>query len=139
MAKNDRKQSGRPGWGGVVAGVVAGAAVMALVFWAAKEQSPTGVPMQSAPPPAPPAPIATPAGTPAMPDPSEDQLAAAERISAAQAKSLLDAGQAVALDVRDVESFKAGHIPGALQIPLQYVQGEIPYMPRDKKIITYCT
>ena len=43
------------------------------------------------------------------------------------------------LDVRDVDAYAASHIPGALQIPLARVEGEIPYLPKDKPLITYCT
>jgi rhodanese-related sulfurtransferase len=56
-----------------------------------------------------------------------------------EAKRLIDEGGAVVIDVRDFDDYVAGHIPGSLQIPLGYVQGEIPWFPQDKKLITYCT
>ena len=43
------------------------------------------------------------------------------------------------IDVRDVDSYKERHIPGALHIPLAYIAGEVPYLPKDKPIVTYCT
>lgn len=66
-------------------------------------------------------------------------LSGVERISPDGLKDLMDRGEAAIIDVRDIDTFKAGHIPGALQIPLQYVAGETQYFPRDKKLITYCT
>jgi rhodanese-related sulfurtransferase len=48
-------------------------------------------------------------------------------------------GQVTIIDVRDVDSYLASHIPGALQIPVTRIQGEIPYLPKDKPIVTYCT
>jgi rhodanese-related sulfurtransferase len=43
------------------------------------------------------------------------------------------------IDVRDVDAYLAGHIEGALQIPLSYIAGEVPYLRRGKPIVTYCT
>ena len=43
------------------------------------------------------------------------------------------------IDVRDADSYKERHIPGALHIPLAYIAGEVPYLPKDKPIVTYCT
>jgi rhodanese-related sulfurtransferase len=41
--------------------------------------------------------------------------------------------------VRSIEQFVESHIPGALHIPVSRVQGEIPYLPKDKPIVAYCT
>jgi len=60
-------------------------------------------------------------------------------IEQADAKRLLDANGATMLDVRDADAYLASHIAGALQIPLARVEGEIPYFPKDKPIIAYCT
>jgi rhodanese-related sulfurtransferase len=60
-------------------------------------------------------------------------------IGAAELKSLHEKGKVTVLDVRSLEQFSASHIPGALQIPLTRVEGEIPYLKRDKLIVTYCT
>jgi hydroxyacylglutathione hydrolase len=43
------------------------------------------------------------------------------------------------IDVRDADSYRDRHIPGAMHIPLAYIQGEIPYLPKDKPIVAYCT
>ena len=49
-------------------------------------------------------------------------------ISAAQLKQMLDAGQAFNLvDIRSVQEYLSGHVPGALSIP--YAQ--LPYRYRD--------
>lgn len=70
---------------------------------------------------------------------SPAEVAMADRIDVSEVKRMLDEGSAITIDVRDVDSYAAGHIPGALQIPLQYVAGEVPWFPRDRMIITYCT
>lgn len=86
-----------------------------------------------------PAPAAQEMMPPDPPPVSQAELAAAPRITAAEAKALAEAGRAVFIDVRDIESYRAGHVPGALQIPLQYVPGEIPWFPKDRKLVPYCT
>ena len=60
-------------------------------------------------------------------------------IEQAEAKQLVDANNATFLDVRDAEAYLASHITGALQIPLARVQGEVPYLPKEKTIVAYCT
>jgi rhodanese-related sulfurtransferase len=60
-------------------------------------------------------------------------------IEQADAKKLVDANGAAVLDVRDADAYMSSHIPGALQIPLARVEGEIPYLPKDKPLIAYCT
>lgn len=75
---------------------------------------------------------------PAMREVSAMDIERTPRIDVSETRRLLEAGQAITIDVRDVQSYVAGHIPGALQIPLQYIPGEIPWFPRDKKIVTYC-
>ncbi len=69
----------------------------------------------------------------------EAQIAKVPRIEPAALKAKMDKGEVTVVDVRVVDAYRAGHIPGALQIPLEYVAGEIPWFPRDKQIITYCS
>ena len=42
------------------------------------------------------------------------------------------------LDVRQPEEYEAGHIPGAMLIPLGELEARQEELERDKKIITYC-
>lgn len=62
-----------------------------------------------------------------------------ERISIEELKPLVDQGAVTVIDVRSVEQYLAGHLPGSLHIPVTRIQGEIPYLPKDKPIVTYCT
>ncbi len=61
------------------------------------------------------------------------------RMPLTEAKQKIESGSVTLIDVRDADSYLAGHISGALQIPLARVEGEIPYLPRTKPILTYCT
>jgi len=70
------------------------------------------------------------------------QPAAAEtfaRISIDDLKPLADSGSVTIIDVRTSEAYVASHIPGALHIPLSRIEGEIQYLPKDKRVVTYCT
>jgi rhodanese-related sulfurtransferase len=62
-----------------------------------------------------------------------------ETVSAEELKAGLEAGTMIVLDVRTIDQYSAQHVAGALQIPLTRVEGEIPYLPKDKLIVTYCT
>lgn len=44
----------------------------------------------------------------------------------------------VLIDVRPAEEFQAGHIPGAISMPLAQLPGRVDELPRDKKIVAYC-
>jgi rhodanese-related sulfurtransferase len=50
----------------------------------------------------------------------------------------LDEGSVVVLDVRPVEEFSAGHIPGALSIPVSELKRRLAELPRTKEIVAYC-
>jgi rhodanese-related sulfurtransferase len=47
-------------------------------------------------------------------------------------------GAATVLDVRPVEEFKAGHVAGALSIPLDEMALHLSELPRDQEIVAYC-
>jgi rhodanese-related sulfurtransferase len=42
------------------------------------------------------------------------------------------------LDVRPVEEYNAGHIPGALSIPLKELKQHLAELPRNQDIVAYC-
>ena len=119
---------------GIVAAAIVVALVLAILRWRDPEQT-AAVPVATAPAPQP----MQPQGPPPAPMFPPLAMASAPRISVADAKDLLDRGEAAFIDVRDVRSYEAGHVPGALQIPLDYVQGEIPWFPEDRMLIPYCT
>ena len=43
------------------------------------------------------------------------------------------------IDVRHADNYTVAHIPGALHIPLSFIEQEAPYLPKEKPIVTYCT
>ena len=65
--------------------------------------------------------------------------AAVPRIMPDELRQKVERGEVTVIDVRDADAYLAAHIPGSLHIPLSRIEGEIPYLPRQKPIVTYCT
>lgn len=65
---------------------------------------------------------------------------ASPRVTAEESIQLVKAGKAIVIDVRGTASYEAAHIKGSLDIPLNKLEaGEFTGLPRDKRIIAYCT
>ncbi len=47
-------------------------------------------------------------------------------------------GSVVVLDVRPVEEYRAGHIAGAISVPLEELENHLSQLPRDREIVAYC-
>jgi len=47
-------------------------------------------------------------------------------------------GQAFVIDVRPFEEYRAGHLPGALSIPLEAIETRLAELPRGREIVAYC-
>lgn len=63
----------------------------------------------------------------------------AQRMSPSELSRLLARGEALVLDVREADAYLAGHIDGAVHIPLSFIESELPYLRRGKRIVAYCT
>ena len=71
----------------------------------------------------------------------DDARAAVREMSVDEVQRALDGKDApVALDVREKEEFREGHLPGAVSIPRGFLEmqceGKLP--DRDRPIIAYC-
>lgn len=49
-----------------------------------------------------------------------------------------EAGDVVVLDVRPLEEYEAGHIPGALSVPLDELPERLADLPDDQEMVAYC-
>jgi rhodanese-related sulfurtransferase/predicted transcriptional regulator len=58
-------------------------------------------------------------------------------VSRDEVKELLKS-KAVLLDVRPAHEFEAGHLRGAINIPMNELADRMDELPRDRQIITYC-
>jgi rhodanese-related sulfurtransferase len=65
------------------------------------------------------------------------ELGRTELADAARARRLVLEG-AIALDVRESGEFEAGHIDGAIHIPLGKLAGKAETLPSDRPIVVYC-
>ncbi|MGH9311576.1 MAG: methyltransferase domain-containing protein, partial [Vicinamibacterales bacterium] len=62
------------------------------------------------------------------------------RITVEAFKQLQAKGGVFVLDVRDAESYRAGHLPGAILMPLETVEARAAELRKEKKpIVTYCS
>jgi rhodanese-related sulfurtransferase len=60
------------------------------------------------------------------------------RISAAELRMRLQAGDVFLLDARPQVEYAAGHIPGAVSMPLAELARRLAELPRDVPIVAYC-
>ncbi|HYJ46700.1 MAG TPA: rhodanese-like domain-containing protein [Pyrinomonadaceae bacterium] len=61
------------------------------------------------------------------------------RITTVELRDMVDKGTAVVIDTRDAASYKANHIKGSINIPVNDVASRIGELPRDKMIAAYCS
>jgi len=47
-------------------------------------------------------------------------------------------GLVTVLDVRPREEFEAGHLPGAVNIPMDRLESELARLPRKREVVAYC-
>jgi rhodanese-related sulfurtransferase/predicted transcriptional regulator len=47
-------------------------------------------------------------------------------------------GEVTVIDVRPVEEYRAGHIPGARSIPVGELEGRLRELPKRREIVAYC-
>jgi len=77
----------------------------------------------------------------AQPTDSADVPAAGEppRATLEEAKAAYDSGEAVFVDVRGPAGYEAGHIPGALLIPVNEFEAHLDELDKKDWILLYCT
>lgn len=83
---------------------------------------------------------------------AESRLAEVEHVARAyfEARGAMDAvdadellrrvksGEATLLDVRPAVEYRAGHIPGALSIPVDELASRLAELPRSRDVVAYC-
>jgi len=68
-------------------------------------------------------------------------LKSKDSLEPVSARELLDRarnGQVIVLDVRPKEEYADGHIPGAVNIPLEELEKHLELLGNDKEIVAYC-
>lgn len=68
----------------------------------------------------------------------DEGLSKIEQITAVTAEELLRKGEITILDVRGSAEYKEGHVPGAVHIPLGYLEDRLDEVPDDKPLVIHC-
>jgi hypothetical protein len=72
--------------------------------------------------------------------PTQNPEDAMPRVRVEEAKNAMAAGKAIIIDVRGSEAYKTAHIKGSIDHPLARLeQGDFKDLPKDKRIIAYCS
>lgn len=129
--RNSRNTNGarKNDWIILGAGVVAVVALVTFVMIRSKSRTTEGT--ASPAPAVSTAPVAT--------DHDHGAESSIRRITAAELRAAMIRGEATVVDVRDADSYAAGHVAGSLHIPLSFVESQVSYLPRDRMLVTYCT
>lgn len=61
-----------------------------------------------------------------------------QKISPQEYQTAYANSQHLLVDVRTAEEFKAGHIPGAINLALQDLPQQMATLPKDQPIVVYC-
>lgn len=61
-----------------------------------------------------------------------------EPVDAAELRRRLKAGEVTVIDVRPALEYEAGHIAGALSVPLEHLDERLPEVPKSRPIVAYC-
>ena len=63
---------------------------------------------------------------------------ALEPVDATKLMERLSDGSVVVLDVRPEEEYRAGHIPGAISVPVDTLEAALRTLPKDREMVAYC-
>jgi hydroxyacylglutathione hydrolase len=76
--------------------------------------------------------------TPDVIDSRESGLKQVEQVSAQTTAGLAERGEVTVLDVRGSAEYREGHLPGAVHIPLGYLEARMDEVPDDKPVVVHC-
>jgi rhodanese-related sulfurtransferase len=63
---------------------------------------------------------------------------ALESVSSDELLRRVRSGEVTTLDVRPREEYRAGHIPGALSVPLPELKKRLAELPKGREVVAYC-
>ncbi|HEU4350509.1 MAG TPA: metalloregulator ArsR/SmtB family transcription factor [Burkholderiales bacterium] len=61
-----------------------------------------------------------------------------EPVAAREVLERAQKGLVTVLDVRPAEEFAAGHLPGAINVPLEKLESYLSKLPKRKEVVAYC-
>lgn len=68
----------------------------------------------------------------------DDADGALEPMSREELRGALQRGDVVLVDVRPEEEFEAGHLPHAVNAPIEEIEQVLDHLPRSREIVAYC-
>jgi len=63
---------------------------------------------------------------------------AMETVAGGELLRRVKSGEVTVLDVRPSEEYRAGHIPGAVSIPLGELKARFKELPKNREVVAYC-
>jgi len=67
-----------------------------------------------------------------------EQSKAPESVDGDELLRRVRSGEVTVLDVRPVEEYRAGHLPGALSVPLADLRAKLEDLPKGREVVAYC-
>jgi ArsR family transcriptional regulator len=61
-----------------------------------------------------------------------------EAVSRKELMARIKAGEVTVLDVRPEDEFASGHLPGAVNIPLDQLKRRLAELPKGREVVAYC-
>jgi rhodanese-related sulfurtransferase len=66
---------------------------------------------------------------------SKDEL---EPVSFKQLRAMVRDGGVTVIDVRPADEYAAGHIAGAISLPIKELKGRVNELPKNREVVAYC-
>src|SRR5690606_16983552 len=67
-----------------------------------------------------------------------ESRAAMEAVQGDELLRRVKKGEVTVIDVRPSEEYRAGHIPGAISIPVEELEARLGELPADREVVAYC-
>lgn len=67
-----------------------------------------------------------------------EQRKAPESVDGDELLRRVRSGEVTVLDVRPVEEYRAGHLPGALSVPMADLRAKLGELPKGREVVAYC-
>jgi rhodanese-related sulfurtransferase len=67
-----------------------------------------------------------------------EQRGAMDPVAGDELLRRVKSGEVTVLDVRPVEEYRAGHIPGAISMPVHELERRLKELPKSRRIVAYC-
>jgi rhodanese-related sulfurtransferase/DNA-binding transcriptional ArsR family regulator len=67
-----------------------------------------------------------------------EERGAMEAVEGGELRRRVKRGEVTVLDVRPPEEYRAGHIPGAISIPVGELKARLKELPKGREVVAYC-